>query len=966
MTTTGSGCACGEASEVGEPLNNLAGQTSLHYRIGVHGSFRDSMLAKLGAGLPLATRRPDDASVALVDAWAVVGDILTFYQERIANEGFLGTATQERSVVELAAMVGYQRLPGAAATAWLAFTVESAVSAVPITTVPAGTRVRSIPGPGETPQTFETSEEVEARIEWNELKPKLTRPQSLAVDITSGEPTLVAFGLSGGQSDDVPGTVYPLVSDKLDHDASTGPVDVQKIYLAGTDSGIERGDRLLFVGKKDDKVETFVAVAQTVVLDTKNARTQVHLTHAPDPISQGTSTYDYAKLVKEPKKMTSAVFTSNTTSYTSAASSGVTQSFVSTLMEAASTVYIGDVSAHAVGNVAVSAGGDDSTADTAPPEDDDLLSIDDMDPGVFLFKERVGCFGHNAPAHASVDHDKFPNDWDLNDNIQSTGLPSGTSRIYLERAIPEVIDGTWALLQKSEDDPPVACVVQEAVERSLAAYAMSGRVTALKLADSDGSIEVTDLSLRGSSIDCRSLALTLAVLPIEAPLEELDDEGNTVPAQQIVLHTLVEGLTSGKVALLTGEVVDDDEDQTVAGTTVTEVLVIDETADLPATTEDTGCTILFLVDRLAHRYVRSTVKINANVAEATTGETVSEVLGSGDATVASQRFVLKRPPLTFVPDTTPSGVSSTLVVRVAGVEWTEVSAFHDQSADARVYTVQISDDSSVTVTFGDGERGARLPTGTQNVTATYRTGIGSTGNVSASSLSVLQSRPTGIREVTNPLAASGGTDPEAQDQARLHAPLRVRTLDRIVSARDYEDFALSVVGIAKAQAVPLWQGEHRIVGLTVAAADAVTLSTEQLEQLSDAIRESKDPAQRFLVGNATTVPFVLGVEVLPHADYDSTVVLESVEEALVAAFSFDQRALAATVTTAEVLQVVHAVPGVRAGRVTTLYESGEESGAVPAWLPAPTAGLDPDGTALTTAGVLVVDEDTLSVTEMVA
>ena len=50
----------------------------------------------------LTTRAPDDPAIALLDAWATVADVLTFYQERIANEGFLRTATERRSVLELA------------------------------------------------------------------------------------------------------------------------------------------------------------------------------------------------------------------------------------------------------------------------------------------------------------------------------------------------------------------------------------------------------------------------------------------------------------------------------------------------------------------------------------------------------------------------------------------------------------------------------------------------------------------------------------------------------------------------------------------------------------------------------------------------------------------------------------------------------------------------------------------------
>ncbi len=56
-----------------------------------------------------------------------------------------------------------------------------------------------------------------------------------------------------------------------------------------------------------------------------------------------------------------------------------------------------------------------------------------------------------------------------------------------------------------------------------------------------------------------------------------------------------------------------------------------------------------------HAYVRSSVRLNANVAPATHGESVQEVLGSGDAALAHQRFILRKPPLTYVSAASASG-----------------------------------------------------------------------------------------------------------------------------------------------------------------------------------------------------------------------------------------------------------------------------------------------------------------------
>jgi hypothetical protein len=92
----------------------------------------------------LTTRNANDPSIALLDGWATVGDILTFYQERIANEGYLRTATERRSVLELARLVGYKLRPGVSATAYLAYLLDE--KATEPVEIPVGARSQSIPG----------------------------------------------------------------------------------------------------------------------------------------------------------------------------------------------------------------------------------------------------------------------------------------------------------------------------------------------------------------------------------------------------------------------------------------------------------------------------------------------------------------------------------------------------------------------------------------------------------------------------------------------------------------------------------------------------------------------------------------------------------------------------------------------------------------------------------------------------
>src|SRR5207248_5915459 len=212
------GCCKGIHRMTPVEISNPPNMTGLSYRVGSHATFFDSMLARLSQYetdplqplQKLTTRLSDDPSIALLDTWALVADVLTFYQERIANEGYLPTATERRSIMELAALVDYTLKPGLAASGYLAFSLQDGYS----TDVPAGTRAQTLPGPGELPQPFETSAPLTARAAWNQLPPRLTKQQVITetqdtaiylagttTNLKPNDPLLIVFGAGAKQQE---------------------------------------------------------------------------------------------------------------------------------------------------------------------------------------------------------------------------------------------------------------------------------------------------------------------------------------------------------------------------------------------------------------------------------------------------------------------------------------------------------------------------------------------------------------------------------------------------------------------------------------------------------------------------------------------------------------------------------------------------------------------------------------------
>jgi predicted phage baseplate assembly protein len=269
------------------------------------------------------------------------------------------------------------------------------------------------------------------------------------------------------------------------------------------------------------------------------------------------------------------------------------------------------------------------------------------------------------------------------------------------------------------------------------------------------------------------------------------------------------------------------------------------------------------------------------------------------------------------------------------------------------------------VIFGDGVHGARLPTGQENVVAHYRTGIGPVGDAPAGALSLLQQRPLGISEVTNPVPAAGGVDRESVEEARTNAPLTVLTLDRVVSVRDHADFARAFVGVAKARAVVLWNGTAPFVHVTVAAPDGRPMGDLTLGHLRDAFELLRHRGRAVQIDDFEALRFVVEVQVLVEETLLFAAVQEVVRSTLVGHFALARRDFAQPVTAAEVLATVQNVPGVRAARMAGLHLSDGSgltevlTAADAVRVSAPLGGSD-----VHPAQILLLADDGVRVTEM--
>lgn len=486
------------------------------------------------------------------------------------------------------------------------------------------------------------------------------------------------------------------------------------------------------------------------------------------------------------------------------------------------------------------------------------------------------------------------------------GRRDGT--ISLDRDYAGVVAGSYALLDRQ--DYRELYRVTRVGQGSRAEFALQGKSTSLGLAGAN--LGTYADKVRETTAYLRSERLERVRVPIVAP----------VAGNRLQVAADLRGMEAGRRVLVRGQRVDNGQVLVHAATVVSAAMATRILAASAVAGADGG--MLVIDPPLPAALVRGSVVVFGNVAPASHGETVAQVLGSGDAAAPHQRFELKHAPLTCRAASTQSGVMSELAVRVGDVQWQQRASLHGAASDAHAYTLVTDEQGGTWVQFGDGVNGARLPTASNNLRTRYRKGLGAEGNVRADALSQAMSRPLGFKGVSNPSAASGGIDAEDAGRARRSIPLGARTLGRAVSVLDYEDFACAFAGVAKAQARALRLREGKLIALTIAGKDDVPLQADNPVRghLLDALRAGGDPQVQVRLLAHRSRTFKVGLKVRCADDRDPPTVLAAVESTLRAQYAFEVRALARPVHASEVISVVHRVPGVIAVDLDFLYFAG--------------------------------------------
>jgi hypothetical protein len=200
------------------------------------------------------------------------------------------------------------------------------------------------------------------------------------------------------------------------------------------------------------------------------------------------------------------------------------------------------------------------------------------------------------------------------------------------------------------------------------------------------------------------------------------------------------------------------------------------------------------------------------------------------------------------------------------VAWNPRRDLLDSDMNAPEFVVEVEDDDAVFIRFGDDLNGKR-PASQTAFSAVYRVGNGTRGNVGAGALAHIATSITEILEVTNPLPARGGVEPESIEQVRQNAPVAFRTQERAVTLDDYAEVAMRRGDVQRAAATMRWTGSWHTIFLTVDRSGGEEVNDSFESDMRRHVERYRLAGHDVEIDNPRLVPLELEMEVCVEPGY---------------------------------------------------------------------------------------------------
>lgn len=261
----------------------------------------------------------------------------------------------------------------------------------------------------------------------------------------------------------------------------------------------------------------------------------------------------------------------------------------------------------------------------------------------------------------------------------------------------------------------------------------------------------------------------------------------------------------------------------------------------------------------------------------------------------------------------------------------------DTGPEDRQFVVEMDERRRAHVRFGDGEHGRALEPGTQFYVE-MRAGGGTRGNVGAEQITrvvIRQNAFLTVNQVRNPLPAKGGTDPEPIEQAKLLAPHAYKKdQPRALIASDYGRLAQAKFSdrIQSIYASSRHAGTFEWIDVAIDPRGSEIDSSKLVQEVQAYLDRVRKIGHLVRVTLQTTVPVDLQMNVtinphyprqLVHGAIASRLSNQTLEDGLLGFFHPDRMVLGRSIHSNEIIHEVLQVDGVVKAQVTRLGRLGE-------------------------------------------
>jgi uncharacterized phage protein gp47/JayE len=253
----------------------------------------------------------------------------------------------------------------------------------------------------------------------------------------------------------------------------------------------------------------------------------------------------------------------------------------------------------------------------------------------------------------------------------------------------------------------------------------------------------------------------------------------------------------------------------------------------------------------------------------------------------------------------------------ADLEWTRLTRLVFAGPTDLAFAVRPDALGGTVVALGDGVNGA-IPQLGARIYATFKVGVGMSGNLSAGKIEFLDSDIAGVSiaydgaGVPISSAMSGGTGHEDTEQIRRFAPAAFSARERAVTVADYEAVALTVPGVTAARAISQLASSMVVY---IAGPDRSVPSPELIIDAQEQLSLAAMGGVTVTVGGPTLVGVNLGtvgtpVRVFAAPTWRNDVVDQAVRTQLTNLLRSTTLSLGSRVTVGQIYTSLAVMPGV--------------------------------------------------------